>query len=154
MRKVYAGARSKVRLGSLQISTAIDGLLYLHQTDECDSTCDYCAVEACIEQELHASVAGTMNRKAAFDVWDDDSAISTARLKALEARRCPPGTLCEHCQRNDTEIRWESSRTMYDWDPKSGKPDPNRDSALCRECAVEHHDYWTDMWDEYNSGRF
>lgn len=41
-------------------------------------------------------------------------------------------------------VLWESSRTRYHWDGTG--EDPNRDQALCRECAVDHHEYWDDMW--------
>ena len=25
--------------------------------------------------------------------------------------------------------------------------DPNRPVMLCRSCAVDHHEYWDEMWD-------
>jgi hypothetical protein len=31
-------------------------------------------------------------------------------------------------------------------------PDPNRDVALCEECAEEHHVFWSEQWKEYYSG--
>lgn len=48
---------------------------------------------------------------------------------------------------------------MYPYD--SGEPfslkdnpnDPNRMQLLCRTCAIMHHEYWDDMWQEYYSGR-
>jgi hypothetical protein len=29
----------------------------------------------------------------------------------------------------------------------------NAPSLLCRDCAVEHHAYWDDMWADYYNGR-
>ncbi len=58
---------------------------------------------------------------------------------------------CVHpgCQ-SGTEVRWESSRTMYHWDGTG--EDPNAPLALCRECAEEHHLNWDYTWAEYYSG--
>lgn len=60
---------------------------------------------------------------------------------------------CERCA-TIRGLQLESSCTMYnfdgDWfDPKN----PNRPQLLCRCCAEEHHDYWDEMWADYNSGR-
>jgi hypothetical protein len=41
-------------------------------------------------------------------------------------------------------------RLMLDGEPP---PDPNAPVLLCRPCAKEHHEYWDEMWDEYNRGR-
>lgn len=57
--------------------------------------------------------------------------------------------LCKGC-RAWWGVRWESSRTAYHWDGK-GK-NPNADVPLCRICAKEHHEYWTDMWRGYYAG--
>ncbi len=48
-------------------------------------------------------------------------------------------------------LKHESSRTLYPWDGTG--EDPNADLILCHRCAILHHEYWNDMWDEYNSGR-
>lgn len=85
-----------------------------------------------------------------------------------------PGTrLCERCQKSGVtgvEVCREDSRTCYEkptptiWDRLRSEDegltpteqvleDPNRDVWLCRECAKLHHEYWDEMWDNYNSGR-
>ena len=56
---------------------------------------------------------------------------------------------CERCGATEG-VEWECSRTAYDTSSRriepSGENDPNRDQALCRSCAKEHHEYWDDMW--------
>ena len=48
-------------------------------------------------------------------------------------------------------LSYEESRTMYHWNGE-GK-DPNAHLLLCSECAILHHEFWDDMWDQYNAGR-
>lgn len=55
----------------------------------------------------------------------------------------PVGAACETCGAAE-DVRMESSRTMYPWD--GAGEDPNRDRALCRPCAEEHHRHWDEMW--------
>lgn len=57
---------------------------------------------------------------------------------------------CEHCK-TMKGLGYEDSRTMYPWNGE-GK-NPNAPWLLCKRCAEMHHDYWDDMWDEYNRGR-
>ena len=74
---------------------------------------------------------------------------------------------CERCGLTEG-LRFESSRTCYYNESKlregrrkklrmleleEAEEDPNRDIVLCRECAVEHHAYWDEMWKEYYYGR-
>ncbi len=52
------------------------------------------------------------------------------------------------------EIKMEASNTMYVYDGVMGdENDPNKDIPLCRLHAKEHHEYWDEMWAEYNPGR-
>lgn len=67
-------------------------------------------------------------------------------------RRAPEGTDCECCGHTTRTVTMEDSRTMYDWDGVG--EDPNRAKALCSMCAIEHHEYWDDMWDQYYQGGF
>jgi hypothetical protein len=72
----------------------------------------------------------------------------------------PP--VCEHCG-SQFGVTWQDSRTAYDPAPPSvwdhirygemGPPDPNRCRALCPDCADVHHEYWDEMWADYNSSR-
>ena len=58
---------------------------------------------------------------------------------------------CECCGHTNG-IEMEHSRTMYPFDGEPSDPaNPNRDVALCRACAAEHHAYWNDMWNEYHA---
>ena len=41
--------------------------------------------------------------------------------------------------------------TQYHWDGKGD--DPNHPVLLCEDCAKEYHDYWQEMWDDYNASR-
>lgn len=60
---------------------------------------------------------------------------------------------CEHCGAMKG-LESESSRTMYHWDGEWNDPNnPNRNVLLCRQCAFMHHEYWDEMWDDYNRGR-
>jgi hypothetical protein len=74
----------------------------------------------------------------------------TSRLLWAFVPKCE---MCPHAFHRTTihGLRCESSRTMYHWDG-TGK-DPNRSLLLCRQCAILHHDYWDEMWDQYNAGR-
>lgn len=59
---------------------------------------------------------------------------------------------CIGCYGTDG-VEMESSRTAYHFEGEIGSADdPNRPIPLCRPCAEEHHQYWTDMWAEYRSG--
>lgn len=58
-------------------------------------------------------------------------------------------------------VELESSRTCYVSRPRTwvervageeDPPDPNAPIPLCRECAVEHHEYWDGMWAEWRAG--
>lgn len=60
------------------------------------------------------------------------------------------GERCESCG-TDEGIELERSRTAYA--PTEENPEPNQPMHLCRSCAADYHDYWDDMWAEYNSGR-
>ena len=52
------------------------------------------------------------------------------------------------------DVLFEGSRTQYHYEGEKGtKDDPNKDIPLCRLHAKEHHEYWNEMWAEYNSGR-
>ena len=46
----------------------------------------------------------------------------------------------------EKDVYLENSRTFYD-DDAQNKPIP-----LCPNCADRHHEYWDEMWDDYNSG--
>ena len=60
-----------------------------------------------------------------------------------------PGTKCGNCGELEG-VEMEPSRTCYPWNGE-GKS-PNADLALCRECAVDHHDHWDEMWADYYHG--
>jgi hypothetical protein len=70
-----------------------------------------------------------------------------------------PMLLCQACGAT-TGVAYENARTAYEvpeptfWDRIRGEtPDlPNQPIPLCRPCAKEHHEHWTQMWDEYRSG--
>lgn len=81
------------------------------------------------------------------------------RWNALWYLKLPPK--CECCG-SWRGLRLESGRTMYPYESDSkdywvnfgyDPKDPNRSQLLCRLCAVQHHEYWDDMWKEYYSGR-
>lgn len=64
---------------------------------------------------------------------------------------------CEHCG-TMRGLALEDSRTCYPTkydDPfeETRPDDPNRSQLLCRSCAVDHHEYWDEMWKDYYSGR-
>lgn len=85
------------------------------------------AVVSCIDRVLH-------------DEWK-------APVLAL-----PPPT-CEHCE-SIVDVQLEDSRTLYTLADGSGIDTiANRDLSLCRGCAVEHHDHWNAMWQEYYDSR-
>jgi hypothetical protein len=52
---------------------------------------------------------------------------------------------CANC-RSFFGLKKECSRTMY-CDESLNAP-----LLLCRRCAILHHEYWDDMWNEYHSG--
>lgn len=61
---------------------------------------------------------------------------------------------CEMCDTREG-VELESSRTAYHFTGLRGGPDdPNKPVMLCRTCAKEHHEYWTEMWAEYYYDRF
>jgi hypothetical protein len=70
--------------------------------------------------------------------------------------------VCEYCG-DDVGVAWESSRTMYHEEVNAwthllenvgdAPPSPNRDKALCRECAAEHHENWDGQWNDYYASR-
>lgn len=60
---------------------------------------------------------------------------------------------CEHCH-SLLGLRLETSDTSYHWDGAWDDPlDPNRERLFCRSCAVDHHEYWKEMWDDYYRSR-
>lgn len=63
-----------------------------------------------------------------------------------EAVVCGRGEACNHCGSREG-VAFEDSRTCYS--PTEENPFPNASIPFCRECAVEHHEYWDDMWAEY-----
>ena len=65
-------------------------------------------------------------------------------------QRIASGHICEHCS-TVFGLDHEESRTMYHWEGEG--EDPNRSLLLCRQCAILHHDFWDEMWDQYNAGR-
>jgi len=84
-------------------------------------------------------------------------------FEAMKVRRADPPkpTECSHCGRVKP-LKLVGAMTAYEPEPYSlwvavvyddRPPDPNPSSWLCAECEVEHDEFWTAMWDEYNSGR-
>lgn len=56
---------------------------------------------------------------------------------------------CLNCE-TTTSVEMENARTAYHFEGLLGSPDdPNRPIPLCRACAKEHHEYWDEMWTEY-----
>lgn len=86
----------------------------------------------------------------------DNSARFSAHLKGLfcalwrDALDYGKGEMCFHCGSREG-VEMESARTAYE--PTDDDPDPNADIPYCRVCAGKHHEYWDEMWDEYNRGR-
>lgn len=76
---------------------------------------------------------------------------------------CKAPPVCEYCG-DDVGVVWESSRTAYHEEVNAwthllenvgdAPPSPNRDKALCRECATEHHVNWDEQWGAYYADRF
>ena len=75
----------------------------------------------------------------------------------------PTPTACERCQ-SEEGVKAIPAMTAYHPTPLSrwkrlmldnplDPPDPNADVYLCPDCAQDHVEYWTEMWDEYNRGR-
>ena len=68
---------------------------------------------------------------------------------------CEPKTTvttdCVGCrgESGDTDVRLEPSMTQYHWDGKG--ENPNAPSLLCRPCAEEYREHWTEMWTEYHN---
>ena len=61
---------------------------------------------------------------------------------------------CQGCAWKGATVRRECSRTMYHFEGEPGSPeDPNRYLLLCRTCAKQHHEFWDDMWAEWNNSR-
>ncbi len=56
---------------------------------------------------------------------------------------------CEHCGES-SGVEVQKAMTAYAWDGTG--PDPNADLYLCRPCAQEYVDEWTERWDEYHAG--
>jgi hypothetical protein len=74
------------------------------------------------------------------------------RLQEIEDKGC-----CECCKQfgreNRKEIEWVGSMTRYHWDiDKDPFVDPNRSLFLCPECAEEHCNHMSDMWQAYYGG--
>jgi hypothetical protein len=71
---------------------------------------------------------------------------------AVDRKFKPPPIRLECCNCGATDgVETESSRTMYVYNGEPGDPDdPNRDRPYCRACAKQHHEYWNDLWAEYN----
>lgn len=71
---------------------------------------------------------------------------------------------CLHCDSTEG-VKLEDSRTLYALPDRNRfekvvedalfteREDPNADIPLCRECALDHHEYWTEMWREYYSSQ-
>lgn len=63
---------------------------------------------------------------------------------------------CERCG-SLVGVMDESSRTSYHVEGIEGREntpvDPNRSVRLCRGCAQDHHDYWSERWADYYGGR-
>jgi len=71
---------------------------------------------------------------------------------------------CDRCGAEEG-VELEDSRTCYERpvptryerllqdDPLGPAPDPNAPIPLCRECAIGHHAYWDEMWNEYYASR-
>ena len=91
---------------------------------------------------------------------------------ALPLRAVDPPPVCGNCGASEG-VQWESSDTAYHTPTIYDQPhsvwrqllincgvyylDPedayaNCPIAYCRECALEHHAYWNEMWDEYYAG--
>jgi hypothetical protein len=56
---------------------------------------------------------------------------------------------CERCA-SFYPTTMQASRTAYAWNGE-GK-DPNLPLRLCTDCAVDHHAYWDERWDDYWRG--
>lgn len=63
------------------------------------------------------------------------------------------GRGCARCGATEG-VELEDSRTQYHYEGEPGsEEDPNKPIPLCRLCAIEHHEYWDEMWREYYGGR-
>lgn len=66
--------------------------------------------------------------------------------------------VCHYCGSSE-KVQLENSRTAYSREPYTlwmaliyddkEVPDPNAPIPLCRNCAVEHHQHWDSMWQDY-----
>lgn len=52
----------------------------------------------------------------------------------------------------ETPSRYQ--RLMFDDPLNDDPPDPNAPIPLCIDCAVNHHYYWDDRWQEFYNSRF
>lgn len=87
---------------------------------------------------------------SAYLVYHFNKEAFDHRLRAFRIYRLWPK--CECCGRL-CGLRLEEGRTLYPYKGNSVKDDPNRKQLLCRQCAVLHHEYWDDMWQDYYNGR-
>jgi hypothetical protein len=60
------------------------------------------------------------------------------------------GPTCEYCGSTNL-VRLIPGMTAYYWDGTG--EDPNRRRCYCEECAIDHVEYWTDMWAEYRASQ-
>ena len=83
-----------------------------------------------------------------------DCAINSRRHDLLETVL---GFDCTYCRATEG-VRIETAQTAYDTSyPRTRferilEPEPespNIDLPMCRDCAADYHEYWTEMWDEY-----
>lgn len=59
----------------------------------------------------------------------------------------PPAPACERCGEVGLHVTKQPCRTAY------AEAASNVSPMLCPACSEEYHDYWDNMWDEYNRGR-
>lgn len=93
------------------------------------------------------------------------------RHRRIESYDPPP--VCAHCG-DSAGVEWESADTAYHVPTIYDRPHSvwrqllinlgfvylnpddeykNCPLAFCRDCANEHHAYWSEMWREYNASR-
>ena len=73
------------------------------------------------------------------------------KSREIESTHADLRLYCQHCGGSD-DVRLVDSRTQYER-IKEDTTDPNADLLLCRSCAIAHHAYWDEMWNDYNRGR-
>lgn len=117
---------------------------------------------ACKEhrQPFHRDLVGIRNRSRT-EIPIATIPIDSPFPPTLICQRLMP-PVCEYCG-DDVGVFWEGSRTMYHEEVNAwthllenvgdAPPSPNRDRALCRECAAEHHSNWDEQWREYYSSQ-